>query len=168
LAVDKTWNNFKIHFTAAYLQHIKMQGETLGAQAYANADVAQAGDDLSEQALGAVANLATAIDVDRGMVAQLTEANYLLDKYWKIMHWPSRKSRLCSRNSAQTVLEVGTLIGHLAALSRLLLITIAGFVPTKWHIPIQTKLACIPRMDTSVRPPIQTTWEDPKPTWIDF
>jgi hypothetical protein len=29
---DKTWNNFKIHFAAAYRQHRQMQGETVGAQ----------------------------------------------------------------------------------------------------------------------------------------
>jgi hypothetical protein len=32
MAADKTWNNFKIHFAAAYRQHRKIQGETLGAQ----------------------------------------------------------------------------------------------------------------------------------------
>jgi hypothetical protein len=62
---DKTWNNFKIHFAAAYRQHIKNQGETVGAQGYANAAVAQPEDDLVEQALGAFANLATATAVDR-------------------------------------------------------------------------------------------------------
>jgi hypothetical protein len=56
-----------------------MQGETLGAQEYANADVAQAEDDM-EQALGAFANLDNATDVDRGVVAQLTEAKYSLAK----------------------------------------------------------------------------------------
>jgi hypothetical protein len=47
LAADKTWKNFKIHFTAAYRQHRQMQGETLGSQGYANADVDQAEDDLA-------------------------------------------------------------------------------------------------------------------------
>jgi hypothetical protein len=78
---DKTWNNFKIHFAAAYLQHRQMQGETIGAQAFANSAVTQASeDDLAEQALGAFANLATATAVDRNVVAQLTEANSRLAK----------------------------------------------------------------------------------------
>jgi hypothetical protein len=29
---EMTWKNFKIHFAAAYRQHRKMQGETVGAQ----------------------------------------------------------------------------------------------------------------------------------------
>jgi hypothetical protein len=41
IEADKTWNNFKIHFAAAYRQHRQMQGETVGAQVYANAAVAQ-------------------------------------------------------------------------------------------------------------------------------
>jgi hypothetical protein len=36
---DKTWNNLKIHFAAAYRQHRQMQGETICSQAYANAAV---------------------------------------------------------------------------------------------------------------------------------
>jgi hypothetical protein len=78
---DKTWNNFKIHFAAAYRQHRQMQGETIGAQAFINSAVNQASeDDLTEQALGAFANLATATAVDRNMVSQLTEDNSQLAK----------------------------------------------------------------------------------------
>jgi phage shock protein A len=58
-----------------------MQGETIGAQAFANTAVTQAsGDDLAKQALGAFANLATATAVDRNVVRQLTEANSRLSK----------------------------------------------------------------------------------------
>jgi phage shock protein A len=58
-----------------------MQGETVGAQGFANAAVTQASTyDLAEQALGAFANLATATAVDRNVVAQLTEANSRLAK----------------------------------------------------------------------------------------
>jgi hypothetical protein len=79
--VNKTWNNFKIHFAAAYRQHRQMQGETIGAQAFANSAVTHASeDDLTEQAFGAFANLATATAVDRNVVAQLTEANSRLAK----------------------------------------------------------------------------------------
>jgi hypothetical protein len=58
-----------------------MQGETLGAQGFANAAVTQTSeDDLAEQALGAFANLETATAVDQGVVYQLTESNYSLAK----------------------------------------------------------------------------------------
>jgi hypothetical protein len=78
---DKTWNNFKIHFAAAYRQHRQMQEETIGAQAFANSAVTQASeDDLDEQALWAFANLATATAVDQNVVAKLTEANSRLAK----------------------------------------------------------------------------------------
>jgi hypothetical protein len=60
IEADKTWNNFKIHFSAAYRQHRQMQGETVGSQGFTNAAVTQASeDDLAEQALGAFANFAT-------------------------------------------------------------------------------------------------------------
>jgi hypothetical protein len=76
IEADKTWNNFKIHFAAAYRQHRQMQGETVGAQGFANAAVTQASEyDLAEQGLGAFENLATATAVDRNVVAQLTEVN---------------------------------------------------------------------------------------------
>jgi hypothetical protein len=58
-----------------------MQGETIGSQAFVNSAVTQASeDDLTEQTLGAFANLETATAVDRNMVAQLTEANARLAK----------------------------------------------------------------------------------------
>jgi hypothetical protein len=46
----------------------------------------------------------------------------------------------CSRKSARSVLEVGTLIGHLTTLSRPPLITIAGPMVIKWYIPTQATL----------------------------
>jgi hypothetical protein len=57
-----------------------MQGETVGAHGYANADLAQSEDDLTEQAMDSFANLSTATAVERGVVAQLTEANSRLAK----------------------------------------------------------------------------------------
>jgi hypothetical protein len=65
IEADKTWNNFKISFAAAYRQHRQVQGETVGAQGYVNAAVAQYKDDLAEQDLGAFVNLATATAVYR-------------------------------------------------------------------------------------------------------
>jgi phage shock protein A len=80
IEADKTWNNFKIHFAAAYRQHRQMQGDTVGSQGYTNAAVAQSEDDLAEQSLSALANLATPTAADRAVVAQLTEANSRLEK----------------------------------------------------------------------------------------
>jgi hypothetical protein len=69
IEADKTLNNFKIHFAAAYRHHRQMQGETGGAQGFANASVTQANeDDLAEHA------------VNRDVVAKLTEANSRLAK----------------------------------------------------------------------------------------
>jgi hypothetical protein len=84
-----------------------------------------------EQALGAFANLATATAVDRGLVAQLNEANSRLAKKMEGNALALKKSRPCSRKSARNVLEVGNLIGHLTALSRHRLITIVGPMVTK-------------------------------------
>jgi hypothetical protein len=96
----KTWNNFKIHFAAAYRQHRQMQNEAVGAQGYVNDAVDQSEDDLAEQALGAFANLATATDVDRRVVAQLTETNSHLAKQLKdnataLKEAQERASRTC-------------------------------------------------------------------------
>jgi hypothetical protein len=80
-AKNRNWKKFKIHFAAAYRQHRQMQGEKIGAQAFANAAVTQASeDDVAKQALGAFGNFATAKAVDRDVVAQLTEANSRLEK----------------------------------------------------------------------------------------
>jgi hypothetical protein len=81
LEANKTWNNFKTHFAAAYRQQRQIQGENVGSKGFANAEVTQASEDgLAEQALGAFANLATSTAVDRGVVSQLTEANSRLAK----------------------------------------------------------------------------------------
>jgi hypothetical protein len=45
IEADKTWNNFKIHFAAAYRQHSQTQGEKVGAQGFANAAITQASED---------------------------------------------------------------------------------------------------------------------------
>jgi hypothetical protein len=74
---DKTWANFKAHFATAHHQHKKMQGESaakLGNHA-ANAYVGQTEDQMDDATIGALDNLATATEDDRGIVATLTEAN---------------------------------------------------------------------------------------------
>jgi hypothetical protein len=91
---DKTSNNFKIHFAAAYRQHRQKQGEKIGAQTFANAAITQASeDDLAEQSLGAFANLAKATAVDRNVVAQLTAANSRLTKKLEDNATSSRRSK---------------------------------------------------------------------------
>jgi hypothetical protein len=111
-------------------------------------------------------------------VATLTEANSRLAKQLeenatalkeiKALLKKERAECANSGNSEQPPRTVGTLNSHLAAISRLLLITIAGLTVTKQHLPTQAKLACTQRMGTNVKTPRQKTWEDPKSTGIDF
>jgi hypothetical protein len=79
---DKTWAQFKAHFSAANRQHKHMQGESAATVGYHsdNAAVGQTEDQLDEATIGALANLATATEADRGVVATLTEANARLVK----------------------------------------------------------------------------------------
>jgi hypothetical protein len=59
-----------------------MQGESAAAAGYdsANAAVGQTEDQLAETTIGALANLSTATEADRGVVATLKEANARLVK----------------------------------------------------------------------------------------
>jgi hypothetical protein len=79
---EKTWSQFKAHFSAAHRQHKQMQGESAATAGYhsANADVGQTEDQIAEATIGALANLTTATAEDRGVVATLTEANAQLVK----------------------------------------------------------------------------------------
>jgi hypothetical protein len=79
---DKTWAQFKAHFSAAHRQHKQMQGESSATSGYhsANTAVGQTEDQMAEATIGALANLATATAADRGVVATLTEANARLVK----------------------------------------------------------------------------------------
>jgi hypothetical protein len=79
---DKTWAQFKAHFSAAHRQHKQMQGESAATAGYhsANAAVGQTEDQMAESTIGALANLATAAKADRGVVAILMEANVRLVK----------------------------------------------------------------------------------------
>jgi hypothetical protein len=74
---DKTWAQFKAHFSADYRQHKQMQGESAATAGYhsANAAVGQKEYQMAEATIGALATLATATVADRGVVATLTEAN---------------------------------------------------------------------------------------------
>jgi hypothetical protein len=82
---NKTWAQFKAHFSAAHRQHKQMQGESAATSGYhsANAAVGQTEDQMAEATIGALANLATATAADLGVVATLTEANALLVKQLK-------------------------------------------------------------------------------------
>jgi hypothetical protein len=79
---DKTWAQFKAHFSAAHRQHKQMQGGSAATSGYhsAKADVGQTEDQMAEANIGALANLTTATAADRGVVATLSEANAHLAK----------------------------------------------------------------------------------------
>jgi hypothetical protein len=72
---DKTWAQFKAHFSAAHRQHKQMQGESAATAGYhsTNAAAGQTEDQMSEATIGALANLATAAATYHGAVATLTE-----------------------------------------------------------------------------------------------
>jgi hypothetical protein len=103
----------------------------MGAQGYANAAVAQPEDDLVEQSLGAFANLEIATDVDRGVVAQLSEANSPLARQLEDNATALQEIKALLKKNERNVPTVETLNGHLAVISRLLQITIAGPTVTK-------------------------------------
>jgi hypothetical protein len=71
---EKTWAQFKAHFSAAHRQHTHIQGESAATAGYhsANEAVGQTEDQMSEATIGALENLATATAADRGVVATLT------------------------------------------------------------------------------------------------
>jgi hypothetical protein len=72
--IEKTWTQFKSHFAAAHGQHKQMQGESAAAAGYhsSNAAVGQTEDQLTEETIGALANLVTATAADRGVLTTLT------------------------------------------------------------------------------------------------
>jgi hypothetical protein len=79
---DKTWAQFKAHFSAAHRQHKQMQGESAATAGYhyANEAVGQTEDQMAEVTIGSLAHLAMATAADRSVVATLTEANARLVK----------------------------------------------------------------------------------------
>jgi hypothetical protein len=81
-STEKTWTHFKSHFAAAHRQHKPIQGESAATAGYhsANAAMTQNEDQMDEATIGALENLATATEADRGVVAALTQANYCLAK----------------------------------------------------------------------------------------
>jgi hypothetical protein len=81
-AAEKTWTQLKSHFAAAHRQHKQMHGGSAATAGYhsANAAVTQNEGQMAEATIGALANLATATAVDRGVVAALTQANSCLAK----------------------------------------------------------------------------------------
>jgi hypothetical protein len=84
-AAEKTWTHFKSHFVAAHCQHKQKKGETAAHAGFhsANAVMTQTEDHMAEATIGALANLATATAVDRGVVAALTQDNSRLIKQLK-------------------------------------------------------------------------------------
>jgi hypothetical protein len=79
---EKTWAQFKAHFSAAHRQHKQMQGESSATAGYhsANAAVGKTEEKIDEATIGALDNLSTATTSDRGVVATLTESNARLVK----------------------------------------------------------------------------------------
>jgi hypothetical protein len=79
---DKTWAQFKAHFSATHRHHKQMQGESATTSGYhsANAAVVQTEYQMAEATIGALANLSTATAADRGVVATLRETNACLVK----------------------------------------------------------------------------------------
>jgi hypothetical protein len=79
---EKTWAQFKAHFSTAHCQHKQMQGEWAETSGYhsVNAAVGQTEEQMAEATIGELANLATATTSDRGVVATLTEVNARLVK----------------------------------------------------------------------------------------
>jgi hypothetical protein len=79
-----------------------MKGETAAASRYANDFVAQpAVEDLAGAAIEAFANLATAIVVDRGIGATLTEANSRLTKQLEYSSQTLKEIRALLKKGAQ-------------------------------------------------------------------
>jgi hypothetical protein len=132
-----------------------MQGETIGAQALANSAVTQASeDDLTEQALGAFANLATATAVDRNVVAQLTEANSRLAKQLVNNSTSLKEFKALLKKERAERASGGNINHPLVDHSPPPPITIAGHMDTMWHILTQAKLVCILMRDTNMKQPI--------------
>jgi hypothetical protein len=84
-SAEKTEPHFKSHFAAAHRQHKQVHGEPAVTAGYHsdNATMTQNEDQMSEDTIGALANLATATATaaDRGVVAALTQANSSLAKH---------------------------------------------------------------------------------------
>jgi hypothetical protein len=79
---DKTWAQFKAHFSAVHRQHKQIQGESATTAVYhsTNEAVGQTEDQMAEATIGALSNLATAASTDNGVVETLAEANARLVK----------------------------------------------------------------------------------------
>jgi hypothetical protein len=154
VAPYKTWENFKIHFATAYRQHNQMHRELAAASWYANADLAQPEDEMSEAALGAFANLATATSVDRESVATLTDANFCLAKQLKESDQALKEIRAllkkeCSDRAPRKTFESSLIIND-------------GPMATRFPKATQIIVATFPRMVTSMMPPRTPMWEDPR------
>jgi hypothetical protein len=80
--IEKTWIQFKSHFGATHRQHKQIQGESAATDGYhsVNAAITHNDNQMAESTIGALANIATATAADRGVVADLTQANARLVK----------------------------------------------------------------------------------------
>jgi ribosome-associated translation inhibitor RaiA len=149
--VDKTWENFKVHFAASHRQHNQIQGVSSTNAGYhtSNAAVGQTEEHMAEAIIGASSNLVTATATDRGVVAILTEANSRLAKQLE--------------NRSKKLKDIKTILKNERA-ERKGQITltlpkkiIVGLMGTRWTIAIQASATIIPSMVTSAKPLRQTT-----------
>jgi hypothetical protein len=66
-SAEKSWTHFKSHFAAAHRQHKQIQGESAATAGYhsSNAAMTQNEDQMAEDTIGDLANMATATAEDR-------------------------------------------------------------------------------------------------------
>jgi hypothetical protein len=158
---EKTWTQFKSHFAAAHRQHKQMKGESAATAGYhsANAAVPQNEDQMAEDTIGALSNMATETAADRGVVAALTQTNSHLAKKLednstelrelKALLNQERRDRQAQEASAH---RKAITVGHMA--TRLIRRTLAA-------------LATPLNPDTKQRQLEPITWEAIRPTEND-
>jgi hypothetical protein len=156
--IEKTWTQFKSHFAAAHRQHKQMQRESAATAGYhsANAAITHNEEQMAEATIGALANLATAITADRGVVAALTQENSRLAKQLednstelrelKALLKKERSEKRGQRSfTPHPAITVGIMATKLVALTRVSLVNSRN-PATKW------------------RPLERITWEVVRPT----
>jgi hypothetical protein len=153
--IEKTWTQFKSHFAAAHRQQKQMQGESAATAGYhsVNAAVTHSEDQMAEATIGALANIATATAVDRGVVAALAQTNSHLTKQLE------ENSRLYSRrNAVQSVANAASTPHQAIAV---------GLMATKLVALTRVSLVNSRNPATKRKPPERITWEVVRPTGND-
>jgi hypothetical protein len=138
-----------------------MQGESAATAGYhsANAALNQNEDQMDEETIGALSNLATATASDRGVVAALTQANSVLQSIWRTTQLSCGKSRLYSRRNAVKIVANATSNPHPT-------ITV-GLMAKKLVALTRVSLVNSRNPATKRRPLKRITWEVVRPTGND-